>query len=257
MDNIKLETNLPQEEDYAIANVTPYSMVHCTAFPLNFFKYFRRYGLFNGINEREMREWKRRYLYELKKATFMSGGKRLVLKSPINTGKVKELLEMFPNAKFIHIMRNPYNVCLSTSILYKKLFPIFDLQYAATDEELDESQLTVYEEIYKKYIAEKELIPKENLVEFKYEMFIENPLETLKEIYKTLGLPGYDKASIRFAEYIESEKTYKTNKYEASKEKLDAIRQRAGFAFKEFGYSDIPDEELVDIESLKNHYIFN
>ncbi len=56
---------------------------------------------------------------------------------------------MFPNAKFVHIHRNPYRVCLSTQKVYRDFFPIYDLQYIAGEEELEQTQLEVYETLYK------------------------------------------------------------------------------------------------------------
>ena len=35
---------------------------------------------------------------------------RLLIKSPVHTGRVKLLLDLFPNAQFIYIHRNPYQV---------------------------------------------------------------------------------------------------------------------------------------------------
>lgn len=35
---------------------------------------------------------------------------RLLIKSPVHTGRVKTLLSIFPDAQFIYIHRNPYEV---------------------------------------------------------------------------------------------------------------------------------------------------
>ena len=37
-------------------------------------------------------------------------GTQFLSKNPPHTGRVKELVKMFPNAKFIYLMRNPYTV---------------------------------------------------------------------------------------------------------------------------------------------------
>ncbi|HID25565.1 MAG TPA: hypothetical protein EYP23_03780 [Thermoplasmata archaeon] len=44
-------------------------------------------------------------VYLLKKVMVYRNGKQLVLKNPANTGRVKLLFEMFPKAKFIHILQ--------------------------------------------------------------------------------------------------------------------------------------------------------
>jgi len=238
MDNIKIALDLPQEEDYAVANRSLYSMIHFISFPRNFDKYYYKFGLFQGIGKKQFKRWKRIYISELKKATYVSGGKQLVVKTPINTGRVKELLEIFPNAKFIHISRNPYKTCLSTQKMYKNFFPIYDLQYIADDDELEERQFQVYEALYKKYFEEKALIPKGNLIEIKYEDFVREPLDHINRIYDTLSIPGYEKAEEHFRKYIAAERKYKPNSYIYDKKKLSRIRDRLSFAFDGLGYSD-------------------
>ncbi len=47
----------------------------------------------------------------LRKLTVRHGSeKRLVIKSPVHTARVALLLKLFPDAQFIYIHRNPYEV---------------------------------------------------------------------------------------------------------------------------------------------------
>ncbi len=238
MDNIKISLDLPQEEDYAIANRSLYSMVHFIAFPRNFNKYYYKFGLFDGIGRNQYKSWRRIYISEIKKATYVADGRQLVIKTPINTGRIKQILEIFPNAKFIHISRNPYKTCLSTQKMYKNFFPLYDLQYIADDDELEETQFKVYEALYRKYFEQKSLIPEGNLVEIKYEHFIKNPLEHIQLIYKNLGLSGYEDAEDSFIAHIEGEKKYSPNSYIYDQEKLARIKEKLLFAFEGLGYPD-------------------
>jgi hypothetical protein len=242
-DNIKLAINLPQEEDYAVANRCKYSMIHMQTFPFNYKEYYHRFGIFNGITEKELKGWKKIYINELKKATFSAGGKQLVVKTPINTARIDVLLKMFPNAKFIHIHRDPYRVSLSTKRAYRTMFPLYDLQYIATEDELERVQLEVYEALYKKFIKEKPLIPGENYCEIRYNDLIKNPKDTIGGLYETLSIPGFDKALPNIEKFLDSEKSYKTNKYPYDRAFLEKVRERLEFAFDEFGYpKDIPED---------------
>lgn len=241
-DNIKVSIDLPQEEDYAVANRSVFSMVHFIAFPRNIKKYYHEYGCFDGISEKKLKKWKKVYTNELKKATYSAGGKQLVIKTPINTARIKVLLEMFPNAKFVHIHRNPYRVCLSTQKVYRDFFPIYDLQYIADEDELERTQLEVYEALYKKYLDEKDLIPKWNFTEISYDELTDNPMDTMKRIYSDLSIQGFDKADKNFSDFINAEKTYKTHSYKYDQAHCSKIIERIEFAFDAFGYSkDIPE----------------
>ena len=246
-DNIKVALDLPQEEDYAVANRSIYSMVHFQAFPRNYRKYYHKFGVFNGISDKELEGWKKVYIDELKKATFSAGGKQLAIKTPINTARIEVLLKMFPNAKFIHIHRNPFKVCLSTQKVYRNFFPIYDLQYIATEEELERVQLEVYEALYKKYLNERDLIPDGNLIEVRYDDLTKNPIEVLERIYKELNISGFDKTRKNFEKFVEDESTYKTHTYPNDRELLGRIRDRLEFAFDAFGYpKDIPGDKNVE-----------
>ena len=114
IDNIPLTLDGPQEEDFAIANTSPYSFLHLYTFPQQAPFYFERYVLFNDLSESVFAKWKEIYLTILRKATIRFGGKRLIIKNPANSGRIKTLLKLFPDARFIHIYRNPYNVFRST-----------------------------------------------------------------------------------------------------------------------------------------------
>ena len=49
-------------------------------------------------------------MYFLKKIQFAAAARRLLLKSPVHTARVKLLREMFPKATFIFVQRHPYEV---------------------------------------------------------------------------------------------------------------------------------------------------
>ena len=49
-------------------------------------------------------------------------------KNPPHTGRVKELVKMFPNAKFIYLMRNPYTVFESTCSFFTNTIQPLKLQ---------------------------------------------------------------------------------------------------------------------------------
>ncbi len=235
MDDLEMEAGLPYEEEYAIANFCPYSLHHGWYFPKRLYYYFKRYVLFEGVSQEIIEEWKKWYIYLLKKITYKHDGKRILLKSPINTGRIKLLLETFPDAKFIHIYRDPYKVYLSTWRLYEKILPIFSFQHIER-EELDRFILDFYKEVYKRYFEEKNLIPEGNLVEISYEEFVKEPIKTLKNIYKKLGLTGFEEAKPAFEKFVGKHKDYKPYSYTLTDEIKEKVYREWKFAFEELGY---------------------
>jgi len=100
IDNIPLSFDAPQEEDFAIANMSPYSFLHLYTFPRRAPYFFERYALFRDLPEKVRAEWTGIFMNIFQKATLRAGGKRLVLKNPAHCGRIRTLLELFPHARF-------------------------------------------------------------------------------------------------------------------------------------------------------------
>lgn len=237
IDNIPLSLDNPEEEDLAIANMSPYSYLHMYSFPRRASYYFERYITnFDALPESIRQEWKNYYLTMLRKATLKSGGKRLVIKNCADSARLKALLELFPDAKFIHTYRNPYNVFRSTQHLYRVVLERAQVQEIDL-KELETWVLQFYTQLMQKFFADKSLIPKGNLVEVKYEDLDKEPIEQLRKIYDTLGLPGFAEAEPAFRAYLDSIKGYQKNVYKKLEDSLiTKVNQNWSFAIDALGY---------------------
>lgn len=235
MDDVRMGADLPQEEEYAIGGLSVYSYYHGWCFPKNMSLY-DRFVCLDDVKDSVVDDFKRMYLYLLKLVSFKNEGKRLLLKNPSNTGRLKILLELFPDAKFVHIHRNPYHQYLSMVRFMKKVIPLYCLQTPSDFKEVEEHLLNMYEHMYKKYLRERKLMPESNLVEVKYEDFVSNPMPELKRIYETLRLPGFSNVEQRFYAYMLAQSEIHPRKYSVSDEVKQKIFSRWDFAFDAFGY---------------------
>ena len=127
----------------------------------------------------------------LRQITYQRGQKRLVLKSPTHTCRIPTLLELFPGAKFVHIMRDPYAVYPSTVNLWKSLYETHGLQ-VPTFQGLEEQVLRTYTRMYGLLEEGKRLIPPGDFHEVKYEDLIADPLGRMSALHEDLGLGGFD-----------------------------------------------------------------
>ena len=107
MDNMDFKEEYPQEEEFAIANLCSYSPNIGAYFPKNLEKYYRKYSLFENVNKKIIKKWEKTYIYFLKKITLKNKGKRVLSKSLVNSGRIKQLLEMFPDAKIYFHSQKP------------------------------------------------------------------------------------------------------------------------------------------------------
>ena len=221
-DSIVLGADLPQEEEYGIGNISPYSFYHGWCFPKNRDFYYTFVHLdSNGKNCID--EWKKTYLYYLKKVTLSHNGKQLVLKNPSNTSRVKLLLELFPDAKFIHIYRNPYYTYLSMKRNIEKEMTLYCLQKPADQEDFEMAMIKMYNKMYEKYFEGKKQIPKGNLVEVRYEDLTKNPYEVIKNIYQELNLSGFEEYQDNLNSYIETQFKVNTHKYNLDEKQKNKI----------------------------------
>jgi len=235
-DNVPMSVDAPAEEEQPFTNLSTRSGMHSFFFPRNL-SYHDKYNLFKGIKKREKRRWQKDYTYLLKLISYTDGGnKQLVLKNPHNTSRVRELLELFPNAKFVYIHRDPYTVFHSSRHLYHTMIKSQFL-HEFSDEEIDDRVFYNFTSTMKKYIDEAHLIPKENLIEISYEEIDNYPLETMERVYSHLNLPDFEAARPYMEEYLHKVSNYKKNDFPALDPAfVERINREWDFAFRQWGY---------------------
>ena len=122
----------------------------------------RKYALFEKISGEEVQKWKDSYLYLVKKISLANQRKPLVLKSPPNTARIKQLLSLFPNAKFVYISRNPVQVYASSKRLWEMIIKKYALgNYSAIN--LQQIILETYSKSMNNYMKDKLLIPQDKI----------------------------------------------------------------------------------------------
>ena len=77
--------------------------------------------------------------------------KPLLLKSPAHTGRIRLLLDLYPEARFVHIHRNPFDIYRSMLGAFRKLRPWWALQKPPGPAEEEEQVLDRYEQVYRAF----------------------------------------------------------------------------------------------------------
>ena len=243
MDNMVWPVDAPQEEEIPLAKLTPYSFYMRSLFPLESADLFRRYVLLDGSPRAVEQEIAAKYRRILQVATLHAGGRRLVLKNPVNTARIRLLLELFPDAKFVHAVRCPYEVFASTVHLHAQILPLTTLQRVPRNPSRP-IILSIYEDMMRRFLEDRDRIPPGNLVEVRFEDLERDPLGELRRVYETLGLPGFEEAEPAIGAYVDSQRAYRKNRLELSDQDRRAVRERWAFAFKAFSYPS--DAEMTD-----------
>lgn len=235
-DNMELAVDLPQEEEFALANMMPYTYYNFWFLPKYMHEYCDKYLTFEKITPEELKVFEEIFIKLIKISLWNTGGTQFLSKNPPHTGRVKELVKMFPNAKFIYLMRNPYTVFESTRSFFTNTIQPLKLE-DISNEELEKNILEIYAKLYKRYEADKVFIPKENLVEIKFEDFEANASDLTKDIYQRLSIPGYEEAKADIEAYLGKKKGYKKNAYKYEDRTVKLVEENWGFALKDWNYS--------------------
>ncbi len=235
-DNMELRPDLPQEEEFALSNMMPYTFYNFWFFPQRWMEYCDRFLTFEKITEEERKIFKDTFLRLVKVSMANTGGSQYLSKNPPHTGRVCTLLEMFPNAKFIYLMRNPYTVFESTRSFFTNTIKPLQLQ-DISQEQMVANIVETYKRLYDRYEAEKALIPAENLYEMKFEDFEKDAFDLTKDIYAKLHLPGFAEAEEDIKKYLDRKKGYKKNKYKYEDATVKIVEQNWGKALSEWGYT--------------------
>jgi hypothetical protein len=188
-----------------------------------------------------LRLWKAKLRWFLQCIT-LCHPKRIVLKSPPHTCRVKVLLEMFPKAKFVHIVRNPYVIFPSTVNLWKRLYRDEGLQMP-TNDGLEDRVFQTFERMYEVFERDRELIPSGQFSEVRYEELVKAPLEQMRRVYDDLQLGDFDQVFPAMENYFSKQKDYKTNRYQTSPELESQITRRWGKYIAQYGYEKASAEK--------------
>jgi hypothetical protein len=236
MDNMKAGFDRPQEDEFAMCMFGVGSPYLTIAFP-NRPPQCQEFLDLEDVPSAGLRRWKRAFKTFLRKITYKAG-KRLVLKSPPHTARIKTLKDMFPGAIFIHIVRDPYVVFPSTVNLWRTLYKTHGLQ-TPNYHGLEELVLQTYVRMYEKLEEGKKLLGHDRFYELRYEDLIKDPEAEMKKIYDHFQLGGFETYLPRLREYLASIKGYETNKYEVTPEQRSAIASRWGDVIRRYGYETV------------------
>jgi omega-hydroxy-beta-dihydromenaquinone-9 sulfotransferase len=248
IDNIPLALDAPQEESFAMANLSPWAWLHIYTLPRQASEIFAKYALLEGLTSGQRAEWRAAYLTVLRKATLRSAGRPLVLKDPANTGRVRELLAMFPEARFVHITRDPYRVLPSMLGVWKVVLAKSQLQ-SVSAEEVEAYVLEFYQRLLRRFLADKSCIPPGRLVEVRFEDLEAAPLAQLERIYDGLGLRDFAAVRPALAAYVESVRGFQKNRYEVDARVIARVNEHWRFAFDAWDYPMRPSLPVASLAS--------
>ena len=236
MDDVPLGRDTPFEDEFALAKIgagSPYFGMMFPDRPPDL-----RHLDLELLAEPERAEWSGRMLWLMRRLQLAHPGKRLVLKSPPHTARIASLLRLFPEARFVHVSRNPYEIYPSTLKLWKILNSRLGLTNPARDDVwLPEHVLSTLPRRYDAYWRDRHSIPDGRLAEIRYEDLAGDPSGTVSAIYSALDLGDFAKLSPRIQDYLAKLAPHVASPRQLPTADRAAIAERWSDYFDRFGYS--------------------
>lgn len=163
--------------------------------------------------------------------------RRFLSKNPAFSTKIQSLLELFPDAKFVMLVRNPLETVPSSLSL--RAFFGRRLGTSLDRGPIVESQLRVLKEFYTYPLKCFEKLPEDRWVTVLYHHLVRDPVGTVRGVYQRLGLPLSRVFTRTLQKEASKARSYRTShQYDLERFGLskDVIMERFGDVMERFGF---------------------
>ena len=235
-DNVRNTSSSPMGEEWALCTSTFLSTHMARHFPRHR-ENFKRYLTLRDLDPAEQRRWQLALDDFARKLLYKNGGRgRLLFKAPTHTAKVRLLLDLYPDARFIHIQRDPYRVFQSSRHMELESLPMCAYQHWHPAS-VDPYVLWHYREMYDAFFDDLRSIPPGQISWVRYEDLVCDRIGTVERIYRELDLPGFGRMKPRLSEYIDSIADYRGNEFAPlGQDEKAAINDAWGDIIQRLGY---------------------
>jgi len=218
MDGMRLGVDRPQEDEWAILALGLGSPYETIAFP-NHRPVRHEFLDLREIDSAQLRRWQDglwRFLQSVQLRRDRAAGTpwpvppqtRFVLKSPPHTARIWLLRRMFPQACFIHLVREPVELFSSTCRLWTTLFDVYGCQKPYFHDlpgggpNLGEYVLTTLERLYRRFDEDTRDLPPHRFCELRFEDLTRWPLAEMERLYGQLDLGSFAAVRDRVEAYL-------------------------------------------------------
>jgi hypothetical protein len=234
MDNMPVDWNRPQEDKFGLCNLGLPSPYLEWMFPRTSPSYAPYLDLAE-LSDAERRRWKAGMLLLVKRIAY-SNPRPLVLKSPPHTARIQTLLELFPRARFIHLVRDPQVMIPSTVHMWKRMTEEMGLQRGCREKVVDRV-FDNFSRMYRSFEKQRGLIPKNQLAELHFEDLTRDMLAQMQRIYQCLSLGDFERVRPGIEQFHQEVADYQSNVYQLSAELRTRIATTCRSYTQRYGYS--------------------
>ncbi|MFM9026231.1 MAG: sulfotransferase [Planctomycetaceae bacterium] len=239
MDEVAAGWDRPQEDEFALVNMGAPSPYRRMAFPRTSPPVPVALDV-TELDPESRARWQRAMRTFLARLA-VRDRRRPVLKSPPHTARTAVLAEMFPGAKFLHVVRDPFVVFPSTRWLWKSLHEVQGMQ-VDDGSRADAYVFTTFEKMYAAFERDRPRLPPGSLHELRYEDLVADPVGRLREAYERLDLGDFAAVEPALEAQARSMRNYRTNDYRLDPRLVAEISRRWRPFMDRYGYAPPPQQ---------------
>jgi len=233
MDNLRYSWTSPQEDEFALLAVGAPSPYEALLVP----SLMREPRFLLDLRKRPVEQqdcWKQSIL-DFLRLLAVQQGKTMVLKSPPHGFRLPLLSSLFPQARYVIIERNPYEVFASNLKLWRTLLELYSLESYSLAE-IETFVLAAYL-IHEELIAEgvRHIGPRA-LVRVRYEDLVADPIGQMVRLYMELGIEGFDSVRPILSRHAADVADYKRNHFLLSPLQKSRLDEEWGEIIRGKGY---------------------
>jgi hypothetical protein len=234
-DSMIVGLQTPQEDEFALLCLGARSPYEGLLAPQNFTESLALADP-KDLSPEDRQRWVGAFDEFFRGVSVVSGGKPLVLKSPTHSYRVAMLRQLLPDARFILIVRNPYEVFESMVRTYRALTDKYGLGPNLSDDEVRYILLSERRRFEAKLWSGLAGLPKHRFVTLTYEHLVQNPLSAIEGLYEQLELSGFDHMRPKLAAEIANRSDYVQAAIMPSEEWKARITEQWADIFERYGY---------------------
>ena len=130
--------------------------------------------------------------------------RRWLLKDPSHIGHIPEILKEYPNAKFIHIHRDPTESVASFCSLTKNVRMAFSKKIDTDN--IGKTVIDFWNHNLTKGMEDRKSLSSDQIVDIQYSEFVKNPLDHIKNTYQQLNFDMNIQTENKIQKYLEQDK---------------------------------------------------
>jgi hypothetical protein len=179
--------------------------------------------------DRVRRRFMKSYVSSVRRHLYATGGKKtLLVKNTSSAGRMRSLMETFPDARFVHLIRRPEESIPSLLSMYSVPWRRFVPQAGQLEQD---AFARLYLDYYDRRATLHERLPPDRYVEIPFGELTRDPFRAITSVYDRFGISLDESLRARLAHACEKARSYEsTHEYSLDEYGLDSAEIRSRMA---------------------------